>query len=161
MYGILHFFSASVAEAAAGSQSIYRSSSTVRIRPSVHSPGLRSSTDPVYGDPQLYYQPSELHNVRSRRLFWCVHFLYKVTVLMWFFFITAKTKCDHCLQWCHMSGCEKEWGDSGLPLWNFIEMFAFCESKIVKYKHCILSLYIFSGIGSLITKTYLCHKSKK
>jgi hypothetical protein len=41
------------------------------------------------------------------------------------------------------------------------EMFAFCESKTVKYKHCILSLYIFSGIGSLITKTFLCHKSKK
>jgi hypothetical protein len=86
----------------------------------------------------------------------CIRWLYLCD-----FFITAKTKCDCCLQWRLMNGCEKERGDNSLPVWNFIEMFAFCESKTVKYKHCILSLYIFSGIGNLKAKTFLCHKRKK
>ncbi|GFG29271.1 hypothetical protein Cfor_07948 [Coptotermes formosanus] len=55
----------SLAEAAAGSQSMYHSSSIVRPQPSMQSPGVHSSIDPAYGDSQLYYQPSELRNVRS------------------------------------------------------------------------------------------------
>jgi len=41
-----------------------------------------------------------------------------------------------------MNGCENERGDNSLPLWNFIEMFAFCESKTVKYKHYFIFVYL-------------------
>lgn len=57
-----------LAEAFTGSHSMYQPSTSFRSRPSVQAPGLSPSIDPVYGDPQLYYQPSELRNVRSRRL---------------------------------------------------------------------------------------------
>ncbi|PNF39229.1 hypothetical protein B7P43_G17625 [Cryptotermes secundus] len=57
-----------LAEAFAGSQVMYQPSRSFRSQPSVQSPGLSPSIDPVYGDPQLYYQPSDLRNIRSRRL---------------------------------------------------------------------------------------------
>lgn len=45
----------------------------------------------------------------------CIRWLY----LRDFFFITAKTKGECCLQWCLMSGCEKERSNNSLSLWNF------------------------------------------
>jgi hypothetical protein len=59
-----HFFSAALSEAFTSPHRMHHTSMTYGNQSSVQ--GL--STVPVYGDPQLYYQPSELRNVRSRRL---------------------------------------------------------------------------------------------
>jgi len=63
------FFPAPLAEAITASQTMLRPSLGYGHQPSFQSSGMGSSMHPVYGDPQLYYQPTEPRNIQNRRLF--------------------------------------------------------------------------------------------